>query len=75
MKLLCHVVLFTFLFLSIFQLNECEASYCNEVTYIFHGNGMFTDHGDATINKNSFRLISVAPKDFRWVVLTCVSIK
>jgi len=52
MKFLCHVMLSTFLFLSIFQLVECEASYCNEGTYVFHGNGMFTDHGDATINKN-----------------------
>lgn len=56
MKFLCHVMLSSLVFLGVFQVTECAASYCNEETYVFHGNGMFTDHGDATINKNTIEL-------------------
>ena len=56
MKILCHVMLSTLIFFSVLVTVECEASYCNEETYVFHGNGMFTDHSDATVNKNTLEV-------------------
>ncbi len=57
MKILCHVMLSTLIFYCVLVTVECEASYCNEETYVFYGNGMFNEQtSDASVDKNTLKV-------------------
>ena len=53
MRPIFYVMALLVFLLTGFQINECEASYCDLKTFIFFGNGMFNEQSDATTSKDT----------------------
>ncbi len=47
MKLLCNVMFLLCLLTVVSLVDECEANYCAQQTYVFFGNGMFNEQTSA----------------------------